>query len=173
MKYIIDIEEKPFKKGDEELYKCKHFNSLVFDRNGLGKLLAYKPQQDATIDNARNEAWKLMQEVVRLRFTPQWNEVYPEKSLSSVLIDNSYKQVKVTMDKIKERKAKSEYKRGQEWITEFNDRVVIAGETDVEGVFLVLRQNGDMERMNKSFLKTPTNRSYPHFGEMVFAMNNP
>ena len=172
MKYIIDIEEKPFKKGDNELYKCKQFNSLVFDRNGLGKLLAYKPQQDATIDNAQNEAWKLMQEVVRLRFTPQWNEVFPEKSLSNVLVGNSYKQVKAIMDKINGKKAKSIYNRGQEWETESGNRVVIMEDLDAS-TYLVLAQNGNIVKMESAHLKKPTNRSYPHFGEMVFAMNNP
>lgn len=41
MKYIIEIEDDPFVKGGKELYKCKPFNSLVFDKIGLGKLEPY------------------------------------------------------------------------------------------------------------------------------------
>jgi len=172
MKYVIDIEDKPFKQGDKELYKCRQFNTLVFDKNGLDKLMGYEGQKHAIADNARKEAWALMQKLVRLSHTKKWDKIYPGMSVLTVILNESYDNVKASIERIKE-KPDPKYKRGQEWITEFNDRVVIAGETDVEDVFLVLCQNGDMERMNKSFLKTPTNRSYPHFGEMVFAMNNP
>lgn len=34
-KYIIELEDEPFTSGDKKLYKCKGFNSLVFDDNGI------------------------------------------------------------------------------------------------------------------------------------------
>lgn len=42
-KYIIEIEDEPFVRqsclhGEQGLYKCTAFNSLVFDKNGINKL---------------------------------------------------------------------------------------------------------------------------------------
>ena len=34
-KYTIELEDEPFTSGDKKLYKCKGFNSLVFDENGI------------------------------------------------------------------------------------------------------------------------------------------
>lgn len=39
MKYIIDVEDKPFTNGDGEVYRVKGFRSLFFDENGLDKLM--------------------------------------------------------------------------------------------------------------------------------------
>ena len=46
-KYIIELEEIPFTNGfttkdGDVLYRVKGFNSLVFDREGLNKLLPYE-----------------------------------------------------------------------------------------------------------------------------------
>lgn len=40
-KYIIELENKSFKSGDEVLWRVKGFKSLVFDKNGLSKLTPY------------------------------------------------------------------------------------------------------------------------------------
>jgi len=45
MKYIIEIEDEPFVKDGKKLYKCKSFNSLVFDTIGLGVLEPYKEEE--------------------------------------------------------------------------------------------------------------------------------
>lgn len=46
MKYIIDIEDKPFESdGGEKLYRAKRFKSLVFDQRGLDKLQKINEQE--------------------------------------------------------------------------------------------------------------------------------
>ena len=45
MKYIIEIEDEPFVKDGKKLYKCKSFNSLVFDTIGLSILEPYKEEE--------------------------------------------------------------------------------------------------------------------------------
>ena len=39
-KFVIELEDKPFRNGCTDLYKVKGFNSLVFDQNGIDKLQA-------------------------------------------------------------------------------------------------------------------------------------
>ena len=55
-KYIIELEDKPFHKGNGDfLYRVKGFNSLVFDMNGVGKLTPYtKPD----LEQVRKEAYE-------------------------------------------------------------------------------------------------------------------
>ena len=62
MKYIIEIENEPFGRNDDpffphgmdELYRAKGFKSLVFDKNGLDKLIPYiEPDRKAIED----EVW--------------------------------------------------------------------------------------------------------------------
>ena len=50
MKYVIEIEKRPFRRADsisvdfsEELYRVEGFNSLVFDKHGLDKLEPLTP----------------------------------------------------------------------------------------------------------------------------------
>lgn len=38
MKYIIEIEDTPMKKGNDKVYRVKGFRTLVFDEYGLQKL---------------------------------------------------------------------------------------------------------------------------------------
>lgn len=51
MKYIIDIDEKPFVQksalhGEKAVYKAKAFNTLVFDEEGLSRLTPYNEQAE-------------------------------------------------------------------------------------------------------------------------------
>ena len=60
MKYMIEIEEMPFNRrshlnGAQVLYKAKGFNSLVFDREGLGKL---SPIPEDYIESRETAAYK-------------------------------------------------------------------------------------------------------------------
>lgn len=64
MKYIIEIENNPFGRNDDpviphgmdELYRAKGFKSLVFDKNGLDKLIPYTEPDRKAIED---EVWKL------------------------------------------------------------------------------------------------------------------
>lgn len=51
MKYVIEIEDEPFVRksalhGEEAVYRAKGFKSLVFDKNGLDKLIPLKENED-------------------------------------------------------------------------------------------------------------------------------
>lgn len=55
-KYIIELEDKPFHKGNGDfLYRVKGFNSLVFDMTGVGKLTPYTEPDLAQV---RKEAYE-------------------------------------------------------------------------------------------------------------------
>lgn len=55
-KYIIELEDKPFHKGNGDfLYRVKGFNSLVFDKNGVGKLTPYT---EPDFEQVRKEAYE-------------------------------------------------------------------------------------------------------------------
>ena len=64
MKYIIEIENEPFGRNDDpviphgmdELYRAKGFKSLVFDKNGLDKLIPYTEHD---IKDVEDEVWHL------------------------------------------------------------------------------------------------------------------
>ena len=57
MEFILNVEDKPFVKNGEKLYKSTAFASLVFDQKGLNKLERY--------DRAKREAEK--HELTKLR----------------------------------------------------------------------------------------------------------
>lgn len=172
MKYIIDIEDVPFRNNERELFKCRQFNSLVFDKNGLEKLLPYEPQRDAIADNARKEVWELVQKLASFSCTSAWCKVYPLDSLLTILLDNSYEKVKGSFEKVEIENPIKIFERGQEWITTFNDRVVIVGKTDEDGVYLIMHKNGDIQRINKGLLKNPTNKFYNQIDEVVNLMKS-
>ena len=55
-KYIIELEDKPFNKGNIDfLYRVKGFNSLVFDMTGIDKLTPYT---EPDTEKVREEAYK-------------------------------------------------------------------------------------------------------------------
>ena len=41
MKYIIEIEDKPLVRDGEKLWRASAFKSLVFDQDGLRRLIPY------------------------------------------------------------------------------------------------------------------------------------
>ena len=70
MKYIIEIEDEPFGRNDDpviphgmdKLYRAKGFKSLVFDKNGLDKLIPYtEPERKAIEDEVWCFAWEVLQ----------------------------------------------------------------------------------------------------------------
>ena len=53
-KYIIELEDKPFFKNGDFLYRVKGFNSLVFDMTGIGMLTPYT---EPDLEKVRKEAY--------------------------------------------------------------------------------------------------------------------
>lgn len=68
-KYIIELEDKPFHKGNGVfLYRVKGFNSLVFDMNGVGKLTPYaEPDLEQVKADAYNDGYKAGREAEKVR----------------------------------------------------------------------------------------------------------
>ena len=72
-KYIIELEDKPFHKGNGDfLYRVKGFNSLVFDMTGVGKLTRYtepdlekvKKDYDAFYEQGLADAWECARKII-------------------------------------------------------------------------------------------------------------
>lgn len=67
MEFILNVEDEPFVKNGEKLYKSTAFASLVFDQKGLNKLERY--------DRARHEAEKYELTKLRRQVDDLCNEV--------------------------------------------------------------------------------------------------
>lgn len=65
-KYIIEI-SGVFKNEDQRfgkpLYKMAHFNSLVFDEEGISRLTPYEPDNDESYQRGLNDAWEATRKV--------------------------------------------------------------------------------------------------------------
>ena len=75
MEFILNVEDKPFVKNEEKLYKSTAFASLVFDQKGLNKLERY--------DRAKREAEKHELTKLRRQVDDLCNEVNRLTSLES------------------------------------------------------------------------------------------
>jgi len=75
-KYIIELEDEPFVNDnpfdDEELWRVKGFNSLVFDQNGLDKLTEFDENKydfdevyDEAYKNGLNDAWEVAKRIIK------------------------------------------------------------------------------------------------------------
>lgn len=62
MKYIIELEDQPFERGSEKLYRTSGFNSLVFDAEGLRRLKPYD-ESEAEMRGAE-KAWGISKNIL-------------------------------------------------------------------------------------------------------------
>lgn len=58
MKYVIEIENKPFERNGESLYRASNFRSLVFDKSGLSKL---EPSREERYEELQEQADTLIE----------------------------------------------------------------------------------------------------------------
>lgn len=90
MKYIIEINDEPFKNeslwGDNELYQAVGFNSLVFDRNGLDKLVPY--DESAVEQRGREEAWELIKAIGKMT-DQEMRECFGEEIIVNLSYDEA------------------------------------------------------------------------------------
>lgn len=65
-KYIIEV-SGVFKNEDQRfgkpLYKMMHFNSLVFDEEGISRLTPYEPNNDENYQRGLNDAWEVAKKI--------------------------------------------------------------------------------------------------------------
>lgn len=94
MKYIIEIENEPFGRNDDpffphgmdELYRAKGFKSLVFDQDGLDKLMPYTEPYRQDIED---EVWDFS-----MKTDFAWISEVGDKPLG----DYSYQEAKAKYD---------------------------------------------------------------------------
>lgn len=65
MQFKIELEDEPFMKGTELLFRCKGFNSLVFDVEGLKKLASLNPENKNEIEKELTKKKGLMMDYLR------------------------------------------------------------------------------------------------------------
>lgn len=77
-KYIIELEDKPFHKGNGDfLYRVKGFNSLVFDMTGINKLIPYtEPDFDAVKKEVHNKCMSEAEDLAYKLYSPKIDEAY-------------------------------------------------------------------------------------------------
>lgn len=88
MEFILNVEDEPFVKNGEKLYKSTAFASLVFDQKGLNKLERYDRErheaEKCELTKLRRQVDDLCNEVNRLisleckRLRSRW---YPRRSV--------------------------------------------------------------------------------------------
>lgn len=87
MKYVIDIEDKPICEFDQDtqtyfprVWKAKRFNTLVFDKEGLGRLEPLESSKEKEIKEAYEQglkdAWETAVKIVNSPLTEHLDEIF-------------------------------------------------------------------------------------------------
>lgn len=142
MKYIIEIENEPFGRNDDpffphgmdELYRAKGFKSLVFDKNGLDKLIPYtEPDEDEIRQMAYEEAWEFAKQVSIMKPEDK-RDLWGTDKYNTINFGYSYAEAKAKYDKWEKEKEK----------IHVGDEVDVAGTTGV----VVRIPKGDEQRIH-------------------------
>ena len=166
MKYIIEIENEPFGRNDDpffphgmdELYRAKGFKSLVFDKNGLDKLIPYiEPDRKAIED----EVWEFAWEVLQLDL-PVFREIF---GYDTDKMD--YREYKSKYEAWK--KQRDEIHVGDEVIIKSDGVKGVVLDEDLCGEFSVFTENGCCEAYRKIHFEK-TGRHFPEVTELLKKM---
>lgn len=166
MKYIIEIENEPFGRNDDpviphgmdELYRAKGFKSLVFDKNGLDKLIPYTEPDRKAIED---EVWGFAWEVLQLDLTV-FREIFGYDT-----------------DKMDYRDYKSKYEAWKEKDVIHVGDEIISVEDDVKAFMLdcadyesiyVMTEHGCVERWKDLTEVKKTGRTFPEVAELLQKM---
>ena len=134
-KYIIEIEDEPLVRqsalhGEDAVFRAKGFKSLVFDINGMQKLLPYEIAKTDEIADAYNrgyrdaeqnatkmkkkqgmdEAWEFISDIVSMPFSER-DECFGTSSIELILATMFYSEAAA---KYETWKKKNEIKVGDE-----------------------------------------------------------
>lgn len=171
MKYIIEINDEPFKNeslwGDNGLYKAVGFNSLVFDRNGLDKLVPY--DESAAEQRGQEEAWELARKIA-----------FNQGNIREILLPNQPDSICCIFDKFSYAEARE---KCDSWKKQ-KDEIKVGDEVerdDGTAIFVVTSQ--DMDRMYMGFTNTgvflcgykvhKTGRHFPEVAKLLEKMGKP
>lgn len=172
-KYIIEIEEEPLVRksalhGEDAVYRASGFKSLVFDQNGLDKLIpADKVLTCGDADRLESEgykrgyknglekAWEAAQWICECQDISWLYQAFGAEETDSIIPKIT---VREAIEKMEERLRRQFYSRyednsilvGSE--VELNDgtKAVVLDEINEDGVFYVLTENGCVEKVNKT-----------------------
>lgn len=163
-KFIVEIGEKynyaePTENAEQEespmvLYRIKGFNSLVFDENGLDRLIRYDSAQDAAYDdgfeagilNAKDkgydkglsDAWEYLEKLMD-KDVEELKEIFDLPYIKNVIDVLNHLTPKEAVDKLKAWEEKHEIKVGD---------VIISNEGN-KAVVQFITPNGEWECLNK------------------------
>lgn len=177
-KYIIEI-SGVFKNEDQRfrkpLYKMMHFNSLVFDEEGISRLTPYEPNNDEEYQRGLNDAWEAARkiagapslggltthEVMELFGTSLATEV-----MYMVTVDQAIEKLRTYEA---EEKAEEEIKVGDEVETNYTGNVIIAGKPK-DGWYVTIAKNFARYSIHESRIIKKTGRHFPQVAELLDAM---
>ena len=179
-KYIIEIEEEPVTKNGVELWKACGFNALVFDQNGLDKLTEFDANKydfdevyDEAYKNGLDDAWKAAKKLV-------WETCIEDLETMGFLKKDETCESGKVLEKYTTSEAilnLKEYEQRQKDI-QVGDEVecidgvkcVVLDETETEGVWHILTENGCIKRANKRLLTNKTGRHFPEIAQVLKRM---
>lgn len=177
-KYIIEI-SGVFKNEDQRfgkpLYKMMHFNSLVFDEEGIRRLTPYEPNNDEEYQRGLNDAWEAARkiagapslggltthEVMELFGTSLATEV-----MYMVTVDQAIEKLRTYEAK---KKAEEEIKVGDEVETDYNGNGIIAQDLN-NGWYAIMLKGLYRSSIHKSHIIKKTGRHFPQVAELLDAM---
>jgi hypothetical protein len=194
-KYIIELEDKPFNKGNGDfLYRVKGFNSLVFDMTGVGKLTPYtepdleQVREEAYADGYKkgcdakfrrltgseyqrglNDAWECARKIVDCAIPYEALENYLEiGECTADVIKHlpAFKAIEVVRQYEQE---KEEIKVGDEVNAPFGKAIVVNIDSVAEKIWLVYADgHGGFEYFKDA--PTKTGRHFPEIAEVLEKM---
>ena len=174
MKYIIEIENEPFGRNDDpviphgmdELYRAKGFKSLVFDKNGLDKLIPYtEPDRDRKA--IENEVWEFLNFFTGM--SPKERYECFDKVFSHMIVSTmSYREAKAKYEAWL--KQNDEIHVGDELKDDGNIRAVVLDIMDEDYVsYEVFTENGIVDEWQKGIV-VKTGRHFDEVAELLKKM---
>lgn len=174
-KYIIEIEEEPLVRksdlhGEDAVYRTSGFKSLVFDQNGLDKLIqANKVLTCGDADRLESEgykrgyknglekAWEAARWICECQDVSWLYQAFGAEETDHIIPNITVEEGIEAMEKYKD----SSIVVGNE--VEINDGIKTVV---LDGVFYVLTENGCVEKVNKTEM-TPTGRQTININELL------
>lgn len=180
-KYIIEI-SGVFKNEDQRfgkpLYKMMHFNSLVFDEEGISRLTPYEPNNDESYQRGLNDAWEAARKIINLPidgglavrdltniFGIDYDD--PEKVLKDFRGESAVKRIATYEAK---KKAEEEIEVGDEVEADYTRNGIIAKKSKDDGWYVVIGKDFAKYTILKSHIIKKTGRHFPQVTELLDAM---
>lgn len=179
-RYIIEIEEEPLVRksdlhGEDAVYRASGFKSLVFDQSGLNTLIpANKVLTCGDADRLESEgykrgyqnglkkAWEAAQWICECQDVSWLYQAFGAEETDHIIPEITVEECIEAMEDYED----SSVVVGNE--VEINDgiKAVVLDETNEDGVFYVLTENGCVEKVNRTEM-SPTGRQTININELL------